>query len=99
MEPFDSQQTLRQQIIDLLSIEEMTVRDISQTARIPEKEVMDHLSHIERSLQRLGKKLIITPYRCLSCGFVFDKRTRLSRPGRCPSCKKSHLQTAFYHIK
>jgi predicted Zn-ribbon and HTH transcriptional regulator len=99
MEPFDSQQTVRQQIIDLLSSEEMTVRDISQAVRISEKEAMDHLSHIELSVKRLGKKLEIIPYRCLSCGFVFDNRSRFTKPGRCPKCKKSHLQTAYYRIK
>jgi predicted Zn-ribbon and HTH transcriptional regulator len=99
MEPFEGQLTVRQQIIDLLSSEELTVRDISQTVRIPEKEVVDHLSHIERSMQRIGKKLVIDPYRCLSCGFVFEKRSRLTKPGRCPRCRKSHLQTAHYSIK
>jgi len=99
MDPFENQLTLRQQIVDLLCSEEMTVRDLSQAVRIPEKEVLDHLSHIERSAQRLGKKLVITPYRCLSCGFVFEKRSRLTKPGRCPICKKSHLQTAHYYIK
>jgi predicted Zn-ribbon and HTH transcriptional regulator len=99
MEPSDNQQTVRQQIIDLLSSGESTVRDISQAVRIPEKEAMDHLSHIERSVKRIGKKLEITPYRCLSCGFVFDNRSRLTKPGRCPICKKSHIQTAYYRIK
>ena len=99
MEPSDSRQTVRQQIIDLLSSEESTVRDISQALRIPEKEAIDHLSHIEHSVKRLGKKLEITPYRCLSCGFAFDNRSRFTKPGRCPKCKKSHLQTAYYRIK
>ena len=99
MEPSDSQQTVRQQILDLLSLKEMTVREISQTVRISEKEAMDHLSHIELSVKRLGKQLIIIPYRCLTCGFVFDNRSRFTKPGRCPKCKKSHLQTAYYRIK
>jgi len=99
MESFDNQQTVRQQIFDLLSSEEMTVRDLSQAVSIPEKEVVDHLGHIERTAQSQGKRLIITPYKCLSCGYIFDKRSRLTRPGRCPSCKKSHIQRALYHIE
>ncbi len=90
---------MRQQIIALLSKEELTVRDLSQAMSIPEKEVLDHLVHIERSAQRLGKKLTVTPYKCISCGFVFEKRTRLSKPGRCPNCKNSHIQTAGYTIR
>ena len=99
MEPIDTRQTIRQQIIDLLTSEELTQRDLSQAVSIPEKEVVDHLSHIERTIRNKGEKLVVTPCRCLSCGFVFDKRTRFSRPGRCPSCRNSHIQTARYHIK
>jgi len=99
METLDNKQTIRQQIINLLGADKLSVRDLSQAVSIPEKEVMAHLSHIERSVRSHGKKLVETPYRCLSCGFVFDKRTRFTKPGRCPSCKNSHIQTARYHIK
>ena len=99
MEPIDNKQTIRQQIINLLSVDEFTLRDLSQALSIPEKEVVDHLGHIERSVQRFGNKLVVTPYKCLSCGFVFEKRSRFSKPGRCPDCKNSHIQTACYHIK
>jgi len=99
MEPVDSNQTLRQQIIDLLTGENLTVRDLSQAVSIPEKEVMDHLDHIDRSLRSQGRKLLEIPYECLSCGFVFDKRKRFSRPGRCPECRNSHIKTARYRIQ
>jgi predicted Zn-ribbon and HTH transcriptional regulator len=99
MEPIDSGQTIRQQIIDLLGSYELTLRDLSQAVSIPEKEVVDHLTHIERSIRTQGKKLVETPYKCLSCGFVFDKRSRFSKPGRCPSCKNSHMQVAQFHIE
>ena len=99
MEPGGSKQTVRQQIVDLLSLEEMTQRDLSQALGIPEKEVVSHLEHIERSIRSLGKKLVEAPYRCLSCGFVFDKRNRFTKPGRCPSCRNSHIAMARYHIE
>ena len=98
MEPPDSKQTIRQQIIDLLIADELTLRDLSQAVSIPEKEVVGHLGHIERSVRNQGRKLVETPYRCLSCGFVFEERTRFTKPGRCPSCKNSHMQSARYHI-
>lgn len=99
MEIVNDKQTLRQQIIALLSSEELTLRDLSQALSIPEKDVVGHLGHIERTLRTQGKKLAEIPYQCLSCGFVFDKRTRFSKPGRCPACKNSHMQTARYYIK
>jgi len=99
MESFDDRQTVRRQIIDLLSTDELTLRDLSQAVSISEKEVVDHLGHIERSVRTQGKKLVEIPFRCISCGFVFDKRSRFSKPGRCPRCRNSHIQTARYYIK
>ena len=99
MKPFDDRQTIRQEIITLLSSEELTIRDLSQAVSLPEKEIVGHLDHIERSLQRQKKKLMITPYKCLTCGFTFDKRTRFTKPGRCPGCKNSHIQVAQFYVK
>ena len=99
MEPIDNKQTIRQQIAYLLCSNDLTLRDLSQAVGITEKEVENHLPHIERSVRNQGKKLVEIPYQCLSCGFVFDKRSRFSKPGRCPSCRNSHIQRARYHIK
>ena len=99
MEPIDNKQTLRQQIINLLGGDELSLRDLSQALSIPEKEVVDHLGHIERTVRNQGGNLIEIPYKCLSCGFIFEKRTRFSKPGRCPACKNSHIQAASFHIK
>ncbi len=98
MEPPDNKQTIRQQIIDLLRSDALTRRDLSQAVSISEKEVADHLGHIEKSVHSLGGKLVASPYQCLSCGFVFAKRNRYTKPGRCPECRNSHIQTARYHI-
>ncbi len=99
MEPGGNRQTLRQQIMSLLSSDELTVRDLSQAVSITDKEVMNHLGHIGRSVRKQGKRLFETPYKCLSCGFIFEKRTRFTKPGRCPECKNSHIQSACYHIE
>ena len=90
--------TLRQQIIELLTDGEMDARQISGQVGIQEKEVIEHLSHISRSLAVKGKKLTIRPAECLLCGYVFEKRQRFTRPGRCPRCKKSHLQSPRFYI-
>jgi predicted Zn-ribbon and HTH transcriptional regulator len=90
--------TLRQQIIELLTDGEMDARQISGQVGIQEKEVIEHLSHIARSLAVKGKKLTIRPAECLLCGYVFEKRQRFTRPGRCPRCKKSHLQSPGFCI-
>lgn len=90
--------TIRQQMIDLLGDYEMDARDLSQTLGIREKAVYDHLEHIARSLAIQGKRVLIKPYRCLSCGYVFEDRKRFKRPGRCPRCKAGHIESAAYRV-
>lgn len=94
----ESSQTIRKQMISLLCDEELTSLDISQLVHIPEKDVADHLLHIKRSIGSIGKKLLIEPYSCMSCGYQFKKRDRLNRPGRCPQCKSGHIRLASYRI-
>jgi len=92
-------QTVRQKIIELLSEGQMDAGELSRALSIREKEVYEHLAHIARSLEVKGKALLIQPSRCLSCGYVFKDRKRFTRPGRCPRCRRSHLQNPFYYIK
>ena len=96
--PKNYSQTIRQLITGLLSEKELTAREISQAAGVREKEVYEHLPHIARSAAALGIKLRVLPFRCLDCGFVFEERSRFTRPSRCPRCKKSRLETPLYRI-
>lgn len=91
--------TIRQDIIVLLGEEELNAIGISQRFSIREKDVYDHLMHINKSAKSQGKVLRVTPYKCLTCGYVFKGRTQLKRPGRCPSCKECHIRMATYFIE
>jgi predicted Zn-ribbon and HTH transcriptional regulator len=77
-----------------------SAKDISFEVRISEKEVYDHLEHIRKSL--LGRKdsqLVIMPAECAKCGFVFSKRERLKKPGKCPVCKRETIRAPLFSIK
>lgn len=92
-------QTLRQLITALLDQKEMTARELSQAVGIREREVYDHLSHIARSVAAKGKRrLTILPFRCLSCGYLFEERKRFTRPSRCPRCKRTRLEIPIYRF-
>jgi len=91
-------QTLRRQIIALLRGQERDARDLSQALGLKEKEVYEHLVHVERSVVSSRGKFIITPCQCLLCGFVFETRRRLTRPSRCPACRRSKLQNPSFRI-
>jgi transcriptional regulator len=90
--------TIRQQLIECLSDGEMTAIDLSQEVGISEKEVYEHLPHIARSAASHGNKLVVEPPSCLKCGFVFEGRKRFTRPGRCPKCRETHIESPTYTI-
>jgi predicted Zn-ribbon and HTH transcriptional regulator len=91
-------QTLRKQITALLRDQEMDARDLSQGLGLKEKEVYEHLVHVERSVAAAGGRLLVTPSRCLLCGYVFEDRRRLTRPARCPRCRRSKIMSPSFRI-
>ncbi|HEB50373.1 MAG TPA: transcriptional regulator [Desulfobulbus sp.] len=93
------EKTIRRQMIELLGGDRGAgARELSRALHIPEREVYGHLEHIARSLKTRGLRLEVEPARCLDCGFVFRKRTKLAPPGHCPGCRGSHLQRPRYRI-
>lgn len=92
-------QTIRQNIIDLLSGEPLSARQISQILGIREKEVVDHLVHIARTAAARRQKLLILPFSCLDCGYVFRERKRFSRPGKCPRCRSTHIEVPRFQVR
>ena len=97
--PSDRQETLRRTIIDALKVRTFSAKELSGHAGIPEKEVYDHLYHIQKSVRRGGEGLVVTPPECKKCGFVFNKREKLKKPGKCPICRAETIREAFFTIK
>jgi predicted Zn-ribbon and HTH transcriptional regulator len=84
-------ETARQAIGEALRAELLTAHELSHVAGVPEREVVGHLEHLERSLRARGEHLVVEPARCEACGFAFKKRDRLARPSRCPVCKEDRI--------
>jgi len=91
-------QTIRRRIIDLLGSREMNAKQLSQALGLPEKEVVEHLAHAARTLNAMNHQLIIRPAQCRRCGYVFENRKRLTKPGRCPQCKGTHLHQPTFRL-
>lgn len=91
-------QTARQHIAELLRAEELTAHELSQRASVPEREVADHLRHLEHTLKSGGERLRTTASHCIPCGFVFEARQKHSRPSRCPRCKSERLSSPRFRI-
>ncbi len=88
--------TLRKKIAEALREESFDLREISKRFGVKEREALDHLEHIEKSIH--PKRLILEPASCQECGFSFKKRTRLSTPGRCPICRSEQISPPRFKI-
>lgn len=97
-EPREQNQTLRQSILDCLEEGPVTARELSALVRIREKDVAPHLEHLEKSLHRSGKRLVIEPAECLQCGFRFDKRRRFTKPSACPLCRCQRIDPPVFRL-
>ncbi|WP_088536796.1 transcriptional regulator [Geobacter sp. DSM 9736] len=87
--PPERRETVRHRLVDLLSDGSADARELSAAAGIPEREVYDHLEQIRHN--RHEYTLVVTPAACRGCGFVFGKRERVTKPGKCPVCRGEHI--------
>ncbi|OGP66540.1 MAG: hypothetical protein A2169_14400 [Deltaproteobacteria bacterium RBG_13_47_9] len=88
--------TLRKKIAEALEEESLDLREISKRFGIKEREVLDHLNHIVRSIR--PRRLTSEPASCQRCHFSFKKRTRLNTPSRCPVCKNEQISPPRFKI-
>ena len=98
-EPAERPETLRQEITGLLRDQTLSARDISQMVGIPEREVYEHLRHSRRSMGGRGRALAVVPARCRQCGFVFGQRENLTKPGRCPACRRQSIEEPLFSLR
>lgn len=96
--PPERPDTLRHEIVALLRQGALSARDISGEVRIAEKEVLEHLEHIRTALHKGGGHFHMTPAVCRKCGFVFQKRERLGKPGKCPVCQGEQIEPPLFAI-
>ena len=92
-------ETVRQEIIAALLVGPCSARELSAAVGIPEREVPAHLEHIRKSITSSGQRLIVAPAECKKCGFVFSKREKLKRPGKCPVCKGESIREPRFMIE
>ncbi len=91
--------TVRHEIMNVLRGAVLTAKDISSEVGVGEKEVYEHLEHIQKSLGGIHGLLAVTPAECRKCGFVFKKRERLRKPGKCPVCHWEAIKPPAFSIK
>jgi len=96
--PRERFETARRRILVLISERPLSAKEISADVRISEKDVRGHLDHLRKTLRREGRRVAVTPAECLACGFVFRKRERFGKPGRCPVCRGESVSEPLYFV-
>lgn len=91
--------TIRQRMMARLATGFFSAKELSGLLHIGEKEVYDHLRHIEKSAPRSGVFLAVKPAVCRDCGFVFRKRGRLTKPGSCPLCQGTFVEEPLFSLE
>ena len=84
-------------MIQLLKTGRYTAGNLSQIIGIREKDVYYHLEHVQKSIGT-RKTIITEAAKCLTCGFEFSSRKRITPPGKCPKCRSEHVTLPIYRI-
>jgi len=98
-EPLERYDTIRKYIISLLEEYCVSAKDISTYLRISENDVCDHLEHIRRTMNKANRRLNVMPAQCEKCGFIFTKRGRLTKPGKCPVCHSTLIRPPVFSTR
>ncbi len=96
--PVERHETIRQKIAAVLEGRTLSAKEISAEVKASEREVYDHLEHIQRTVNKKEHNFMVTPAECRKCGFVFKKRNRLKKPGKCPVCNSELIQEPLFSI-
>jgi len=94
----ESTSTVRERIAHALRAAQLTAHEISERASVQEREVAEHLRHLEHSLIHSGEQLHVSAPHCIKCSFEFNQRERHSRPSRCPRCKSERISPPRFQI-
>ncbi len=82
--------TLRKDLVTLLSAQPRSVSSLAREMGLRRADMEEDLRHALRSARAAGHRVNVIPARCRSCNFTFDEQ-RLSKPGKCPSCRGTRL--------
>ena len=98
-DPPEAAETPRARLRGLLQQGAATVRELSQQAGLAEREVLHHLEHLGQSARGRGERLVVQPASCIGCGFVFEDRQRVAKPGRCPACRGTRIALPRFSLE
>jgi len=92
--------TRRQELAELLTLREWSFEELRSALSMSVRLLEDDLHHLDRSLRRGDRRLLVTPSRCGDCDYEFRGRApkHFHTPGRCPRCRGEHILDARLEI-
>ena len=90
--------TVRKDIVQLLSAGPRSVSWLARELGLDRRDAEDDLRHAIRSARAAGHRVAVEPARCKQCGFLFGE-DKLSKPGKCPSCRGTRIFEAQIRIE
>jgi predicted Zn-ribbon and HTH transcriptional regulator len=90
--------TRREEMEQLLKERPWTPKELADHFGADINEIVEDLAHVKRSV-RPPLKFKFQPSRCRSCGFMFEERSKLKTPSKCPRCKGESIDDARFFIR
>ena len=97
--------TKREDIRDILlhsvsgvSPDHIAKRISTREDTVSDREVIEHIEHIRKSLNNESKLLTGQPPKCQECGFE-DFRKVINIPSKCPKCRSRRLLQPRFKIE
>ncbi len=88
----------RKDLLALLTAQPRSVSSLARELGATRGDVEDDLRHMIRSARAAGRRVVVEPARCRTCGFEFGAE-KLSKPGRCPQCRGSRILEAQVKVE
>ena len=92
--PRERNETVRQELLQLLDGNTLNIHVISKVLGISEKDIYGYLSQLNETNQ-----LSVIPAECVKCGYKFENRKKVKKPSKCPSCKSTYIKQPEYTLR
>ena len=91
--------TRREKIIKFLSEHNMTLQELADLLDVSVKTVVEDLDSVRKTIKHKdGSRIEVRPASCLTCGYVFLGRNRISDPHKCPKCHSERINPQGFRI-
>ncbi|NOZ83147.1 MAG: transcriptional regulator [Euryarchaeota archaeon] len=90
--------TRRDEIARELELRERSIRELAVLFGCSEREVMQDLRHVMRSVRARGRRMYVLPAVCLRCGTEI-RSSRIRNVRKCPKCRSTHVEPPRFCIR